>query len=139
MTKVIDFKTGQTIEEETEEMEKKKPTMKEMEARVKQLETIVGQFQGALQGINGELFQNNANAISLFRALEEKGIIGEDDIKESWQKHIVEPYEQGQEGEGEAANDTIRGRSKDAVHLDEANYNDTATEPVTTDEESHEG
>ena len=100
MSQVIDFETGKIIEE-TEEMESKKPTMKEMELRVRQLETIVGQFQGALQGINGELFQNNANAISLFRALEEKGIIGEDDIKDSWQKHIVEPYEQGQEGEAE--------------------------------------
>ena len=108
MAQVVDFKTGKTIEEETVSMEKKKPTMKEMELRVKQLETIVGQFQGALQGINGELFQNNANAISLFRALEAKGIIGEDDIKESWQKHIVEPYEAGQDGEGEgAANDTV--------------------------------
>ena len=95
MGEVIDFNTG----ERKEEMEKKKPTMKEMEARVKQLETIVGQFQGALQGINGELFQNNANGIALFRALEDKGIIGEDDIKESWQKNIVEPYEQGQEGD----------------------------------------
>lgn len=100
MGKVVDFTTGKTIEEK-KEMETKKPTMKEMEARVKQLETIVGQFQGALQGINGELFQNNANGIALFRALEGKGIIGEDDIKESWQKHIVEPYEQEQEGEAE--------------------------------------
>ena len=107
MSKVVDFKTGKTIEER-EEMETKKPTMKELGARIKQLETIVGQFQGALQGINGELFQNNANAIALFRSLEAKGVIHEDDIKESWQKHIVEPYEAGQDGEGEgAANDTV--------------------------------
>jgi len=99
MTKVVDFKTGKTIEEETVNMEKKKPTMKELEARVKQLETIVGQFQGAIQSINGELFQNNANSIALFRSLEAKGIIGEEDIKESWQKNIVEPYEKEQEGE----------------------------------------
>lgn len=96
MGKVIDFETGKT-KEESIDMEKRKPTIKEMEARIKQLETIVGQFQGAVQSINGEIFQNNANAIALFRSLEAKGIIGEDDIKESWQKHIVEPYEQGQE------------------------------------------
>jgi hypothetical protein len=119
MGEVIDFKTG----ERKEEMEKRKPTMKEMEARVKQLETIVGQFQGALQGINGELFQNNANGIALFRALEDKGIIGEDDIKESWQKHIVEPYEQEQDGEGEAVNDTVAEPSTETE--------DEAVEPTT--------
>lgn len=119
MGKVIDFKTG----EEREEMEKKKPTMKEMETRVKQLETIVGQFQGALQGINGELFQNNANGIALFRALEDKGILTEEDIKESWQKNIVDPYEEGQEGEGEAANDTVAEPSTETE--------DEAVEPTT--------
>ena len=114
MGQVIDFESGKLIEEKAE-METKKPTMKEMELRVCQLETIVGQFQGAMQGINSELFQNNANAISLFRALEAKGVIGEEDIKESWQKHIVDPYEKEQDQGETAANDTVATTEDEAV------------------------
>lgn len=83
--------------------------MKEMEARVKMLEDILGQMQSAFSAVNNELFQCNANAIALFRALEEKKILTEDDIKESWQKNVVDPYEEGQESEdkaGEVAEDT---------------------------------
>jgi len=72
----------------------KKPTARQLEDRIVMLESLVGGMQAGLQNISQELFHINANNVALFRAIQEKGVISEDDIKAAWDKHIRKPYEE---------------------------------------------
>ena len=93
MAEVIDFEKAK---KGGKNMDKKKPSIKELETRLSMIEGLVGQLQGALQGITNELFQANANGVTMFRALEKKGTLTEADIEASWDENIVKPYEEAE-------------------------------------------
>lgn len=103
MGEVVDF--SKIKANQGERMERKKPTAKQLEERITMLENLVGGMQAGLQNISQELFHINANNVALFRAIEEKGVIDEDDIKASWDKYIRKPYEEDV-AKATAANDT---------------------------------
>ena len=79
----------------------KKPSIKELEARLTMQEQLIGQMQGVIQSFSNELFQTNANGVTLFRALEKKEILTEKDIEESWDENIVKPYEEAEKAKDE--------------------------------------
>lgn len=79
----------------------KKPSIKELETRLAMMENLVGQLQGVIQSFSNELFQTNANGVTLFRALEKKEILTESDIEESWEENIVKPYEEAEKAKDE--------------------------------------
>ena len=82
-------------------MKGKKPSIKELEVRLAMQEELVGQIQGVIQSFSNELFQTNANGVTLFRALEKKEILTESDIEESWEENIVKPYEEAEKAKDE--------------------------------------
>ena len=111
-------------------MQGKKPTARQLEDRIVMLENLVGGMQAGLQNISQELFHINANNVALFRALQEKDIITEDNIKESWDKHIRKPYEEDTaKAAAEAAAASTTGQDVDVDKEAPAEDTETETKP----------
>lgn len=122
MAEVIDFNKAKANQGGT--MQGKKPTARQLEERITMLENLVGGMQAGLQNISQELFHINANSVALFRAVEAKGVITEDDIKESWSKHIQKPYEEDvAKAQQEATASTTGQDLNDDVMDDNGNCN----------------
>lgn len=91
----------------------KKPTKKEM------LDQRVQILEQHMQGMIQEIWTINANAVTLFRALEERGAITEEDIKSAWDEHVKKPHEEAQRkmseanSQGATANDQVATEGKE--------------------------
>lgn len=128
MGEVIDFSKIKA-NQEGGTMQRKKPTAKQLEERITMLESLVGGMQAGLQNISQELFHINANNVALFRALQEKDIITEDNIKASWEKHIRKPYEEDVAKAQAEATASTTGQDTDAEQESPAEDTETETQP----------
>lgn len=62
--------------------------------QIQMLEERVALLEVILQDLASELQHNHSNGVAMFRALEKKGHLTEDDIKESWQENVIKPMEE---------------------------------------------
>ena len=136
MAEVIDFNKAKANQEGGSMKERKKPTAKQLDERITMIENIIGGMQQGLQSISQELFHINANNVSLFRAIEAKGVITEDDIRASWDKHIKKPYEEdtAKAAAEAAASTTGQDLQADSVKEDTATKEDDENTETKTDQ-----
>lgn len=61
--------------------------------RLEKLENYIKYLEQSIERLVQESFAHNANGMVLFRVLEEKGLLTEEDIEKGWDKYVTKPYE----------------------------------------------
>lgn len=80
----------------------KKPTKAQTtDSKIEYLEQRLAFLEHSIQNLVQESFHHNANGAVLFRCLEDKEILTEEDIKTKWTEIVEAPYEEAKEEEVE--------------------------------------